>query len=324
MLHRTIRRLTLLGAAIALFAAFAAPQANAATEVETLNPIHIAPHSVILRGSFYHEGGQGFAGFLYGPTKEYGSESEAKVVNTAPGKYQVTVRITGLDAHTTYHTMFAVYAQNKATGEYQYWYGGTRQFTTAQPLFSSELYPAQLTGGDFVTDKLAFGVEKQTFQCNNGIGFDGELTAITGSISLAPSFTGSDCWLGGVQATVTTNGCAFVFNAGTGTSGNMNLDCPSGKSLEVSSVICKFSIPSQTGVGTVEPSIYNEGVAHQQGLTFDLDVSDLDYVKTHDGLLCKFVGTGAKDDGTITGGVGVAGTFDDGEMERRVDLGYVQ
>ncbi len=287
-------RFRLISVAVALATALMAVSAGsalAATEAKTLSATDLTPHGAVLQGEVSLNEQSALAGFEYGETAAYGSDVEAPQIPKKTGWGSASAPVSGLEPGTTYHYRFVAWVGNG------YIYGQDKTFTTAQPIFTSPAYPASLSVKD-PGDPLVVGVENGNLTCD--VDLEGTMTAAGESISMTPSFSG--CLLVGVSASVSANGCSYVFHAGGGTSGTLDIACPEGKAITVSAGNCAMAIPAQTGLSAVALG-YTKTVAEGfiVGYTFDLGIDGLKYEKTKDGLLCGFNGTGVKEDGSFTG-----------------------
>lgn len=148
------------------------------------------------------------------------------------------------------------------------------------------------------------------------IGFEGSLMTSCKKSTFAGSLSGSSTSLtlnatlsecaafGFAAATLNTNGCQWVFDAGTGASdeftGTMGFSCPAGKAMTVSGGNCEIQIGSQTGLSPVKYA--NLTTASPKALTIGFEVKGLTYTKSKDGFACPLNGTGVSTNGVIVGG----------------------
>jgi len=289
-----------------------ANSAGAAVQVQTLEAVDVGPHSVTLQGKIFREGQSAVAGFEYGDTTAYGSESDITTVPIGSGWYYVSSVITGLKPAKTYHFRFGAYAE-------KYYFGEDATVTTPYPIFTAARYPAELKGVGLIADPPVIGLENGDFTCTTTT-VTGKKNLATASVTLTPSFSG--CAMLGVNATVTTNGCNYVVTASYGISDSVSIDCPGGKALEVTAGTCAIAIPSQTALANVEAGVFTQN-GNPSMWRLRLDVSGIDYTKTKDGTFCKFNGTGSREDGTYLGTIDIAGTYvDDLGGEEAISLGF--
>jgi hypothetical protein len=238
-------------------------------------------------------------GFEYGLTTAYGSESNITEIGGGALWQGAGAKIEGLQPKTTYHYRLLAMNDDGTT------FGADGTFTTlGPPTFQADKYPASLSLSQGETgEDLVLSMEgKLKFQCTS-VGGSGQLSAASSTLTISPSFSG--CKLAGISATaVNTNGCTLQFDAGTsvGLASTMDLACPAGKALEVIAGSCQISVPAandiQSTPGNFDGDVY-----------FEVNGSGLEYVKTKDGLLCPFSGTGAKTDGSLTGRLSVSATY---------------
>ena len=148
------------------------------------------------------------------------------------------------------------------------------------------------------------------------IGFEGALMTSCGTANFEGTLSGSSKSLstsvtlavcaafGFTTATVNTNGCGYVFNAGTGSGGSstgtIDVSCPAGKVITASGGNCEIQIGPQTGIGPVGYSSQTEKGA--KVVTIGFEAKSFAYTKTKDGLACPLNGTGSNTDGIIVGG----------------------
>lgn len=308
---KRLRRIPVTLGLAGLLMAISAGSASAAVEATTVEADYVGAHSAQLVGKVFLEEQEALVGFQYGETKEYGLETETKAVPKHSGWYNVSIRIKDLEPNTEYHFRFAAVAGTKGT----LYYGSDMKFTTAHPIFETELYPAMLKTGVSSENPLTIGFENGlSFTCKWSY-FNGEMKKDAESFTLVPQTFKECTGVNFVGAKVSWNGCNFVFHAGSGTSGTMDLACPAGKSVLINAGPCSVWIPAQSGLGDVDGALYSfllGGVREVTFLTQSLDVSGLEYTK-YDGILCPFKGSGTVADGTYTGDVSVFAEYEEGE-----------
>jgi hypothetical protein len=74
----------------------------------------------------------------------------------------------------------------------------------------------------------------------------------TTEVTVTPAY--SECTFLGVPTVVNTNGCDYTFTQPTGTgpyTGQVDISCPTGKTIEFEATGCRIRVGSQTGLGTV-------------------------------------------------------------------------
>lgn len=146
--------------------------------------------------------------------------------------------------------------------------------------FTSTKYPATVTGSQTSSAVFEFGTLKVTCSVTK---LNGELTAASEVLSLAPSYEG--CTSGGTAAEVKPNGCTYRMHAPpTGSEeGSTDILCPEGKSLEVNALTCtiKYSAPQ---------TLKHVFIQNTEGPTSDLDIhvtlTSVEATVTKDNILC--------------------------------------
>ncbi len=313
MLHGSIRKLALVSSIVALFAAISATSAAALPfEVETQAATNVGSYSATLNGRVFNSNGrEGIAGYEYGTTTAYGKETTGVYITGKKGWIDVPVTIEGLQPNTTYHFRFGA-----VTNPGEVTMGADATFTTLPKAKfatgTSTGYPLDVSLASLASKPLSFGIEGGSFSCKT-LTAAGSITAgdvifgKSAQVTLTPSF--ADCTaLGLLEVAVNTNGCSFVLHAGdSGTAtGEMDIACPSGKAIDVVAGSCKFSLSPQTGLAPITEA--NDVSTAPDSVSVGANAGGLDYVKTQDGMLCPFSGTGAKSDGTLTGSASLTGS----------------
>lgn len=284
-------------------------------EAETLTATSVGAYSATLNGSIFKKyKAFGMAGYEYGTTTEYGSESEPIFLTGESGTIEVPFTVEGLEPNTTYHYRVGVVGNNGKV-----FYGKDLTVTTAQhalfapsPLLGS--YPLLFELESIEDDPITFELEGGDFSCESLTAVGTETFSLldvgkgnTTKVAMAPSF--EDCVAGlGWPATVDVNGCEFVLRAGdSGTaSGALDITCPEGESIEVTAISCEFSIPAQGSLTPVSET--NDDSTESDSVRVEPDAGGVTYVKEHDGYFCPFNGTGAMNDGALSGGVALMGS----------------
>ncbi len=102
--------------------------------------------------------------------------------------------------------------------------------------FTADSYPAHLHGTAIAGKENSFTAGESVYKCSSST-YTGELTAKSTDLTLQPTFSG--CLQGASPATITWNGCDYVFHSGEGTETEFpvttDLDCPEGKRIEIHS-----------------------------------------------------------------------------------------
>jgi hypothetical protein len=129
----------------------------------------------------------------------------------------------------------------------------------------------------------------------------GTLNEPSQTLLLKPTTTECKAF-GFLSATVTTEGCSYLYHVTTKTAvdkyqAHVDLTCPAGQSIKITSGTCKVEIKPQTGLTTVD---FENMTASPSDLTMTDTVSGVAYTVTQDGFGCSFAGTGNKTGATFT------------------------
>lgn len=322
---RHLRRIPVTLGLAGILMAISASSASAAVEAVTVEATDVGAHSARLVGKVFLEEQQAYGGFEYGETKEYGLETETKEIPKHSGWRYVSIRIKDLEPNTEYHFRFGAMVGKQG----KLYYGSNVKFTTDHPIFEAEVYPAVLDTSVSSENQLTIGLENgHTITCDWS-SFAGEMKKDAESFTLVPDEFKECTAVGFIGAKVTWNGCNFVFHAGSGTSGTMDLACPEGNSVVVKAGTCVVTIPAQGDLGDVDGTIDNYFVgAFEREVRFliqSFDISGLEYTK-HDGFLCALKGSGTLTDGIYTGDVAVYAEYVEDpvfEIVEEISLDYV-
>lgn len=172
--------------------------------------------------------------------------------------------------------------------------------------FTAAEYPAFMSAEPSTAGAPVFGFEGgQKAECEFA-GFGGEIGAATSELKLSPGLGG--CTAFGAEASIELNGCEFAFHPGTGSgdkfTGTFDVVCPAGKKTVVSGNTCEVQIGAQTGLGPVAYERITAAEPDEVEADFQMkSTAGFAYTKTADGASCPLAGTGAKTDGTVTGGL---------------------
>jgi hypothetical protein len=233
----------------------------------------------------------------------HGNATTLKAIGSQHGEVQVSQAIGGLAPNTAYH--YRVVSESPTGISY----GEDRALELHGPRFEAASYPAALSGSQAPAAKLTLNTEGGKVSCNKAT-LAGEMSAAATSLALVPSFSECEAF-GFTEATVNANGCAFVPRLGATVwgsryPGTMDVECPAGKAIEVSSFNCALTIPAQSGLGGVVAEGSSATTPPQLALT--AAISKIKYTKTKDGTFCPFTGTGTKEDGVLAGVATVSAT----------------
>jgi hypothetical protein len=171
------------------------------------------------------------------------------------------------------------------------------------PLFHAEMADTTLTGsqGQLVANVLT--TDMGELKCND-VTFSGTTPGVTfATLTLKPKYT--QCQLGGENAVVTENGCAYLFHLGESTEpieAKMDIECPDGQRLVIHIPECTTTIPPQAGLQTV--TFTNEGENTTRSIIADLNIAGFHYVEHGAGCANETVTT---ENGTYTGEITVTG-----------------
>lgn len=254
----------------------------------------LLPHKVGLKTSVYTQWGEkALAGFQYGLTTAYGSESPIQTVqeNFLELPEPVNATIEGLTPSTTYHYQAGVL--NSFGSDL----GADRTFTTPpMPKFKAKKYPAY----PYVSGTtLNIDFEGSQLYCSKGTISNGEGVLNSSSSTLKLPVAYSECTaFGFYNGKVEMNGCAYVIHPGEVAvkgAGELDIVCPEGKVIEVEGGTCKTSIPAQSG----RPVTIGNTGSEPQGVSLLAYGMPLEYTKVKDGFLCPLLGTGPKQDGLM-------------------------
>jgi hypothetical protein len=167
--------------------------------------------------------------------------------------------------------------------------------------FEAESYPVKVLSGQ--EGKHVLGVEDElSVECSVAT-FEGEMDIWTETEEVTPTY--KECKAFGLSATVTANGCTYVFHAGAELAeagdfeGTMDIKCPSGQKIAVTAGTCEVQVGAQEGLGKVEYDDLTE--ASPEELKLSTSLTKLKYNKSKDGVGCPLTGTGEKENGTYSG-----------------------
>jgi hypothetical protein len=168
--------------------------------------------------------------------------------------------------------------------------------------FEAGGYPAAVVGEQQGPHKFTITGGKWAIECEEAA-FTGQLSEPEETPDLTPEYEG--CLLGGlVSTTIANNGCAYRLHANEEVvadefAGTVDLVCPEGQKLTMTSFTCKVQIPGQSGIGEV--AFRNEVESSPTDVTLEMTLTGLEYT-TQSGLFCPLP-TGEAGDGTYDGAV---------------------
>jgi hypothetical protein len=162
----------------------------------------------------------------------------------------------------------------------------TASAAIAIPQFTASSYPAQTTA----TGIAFLNTEAGWTECDVHV-LGHSISASSSTHTLTKTY--SNCVaFGFLNATVNTEGCAYVLHATEQVSGgvyNHHVDvvCPAGKSIKIEASTCKAEVKAQNNRTTVTTTNSGGSVTVQPNVKLDM-------VVTQDGFGCPFGGTGTK------------------------------
>lgn len=172
---------------------------------------------------------------------------------------------------------------------------------SANPLFHIEMEDTTLTGGQITPNVLTTDLGEMECEVVHYDGTQGPFTSTT--LTLTPTF--EKCKIGGINTTVTMNGCSYVFHLAQNTENfeaKMGIECPAGQKFVIHTPECAITIPPQGPKAAV--TFTNENEAATRSLIIDLNVGGIEYVEH--GAACASE-TEATANGTFAGQATVTG-----------------
>lgn len=115
-------------------------------------------------------------------------------------------------------------------------------------------------------------------------------------MTITPSFEGCTCL--GVACTIDTNGCDFVVRIGTPPKGTVDLVCPEGKEMTLTSSKCTIHVKPQTGIGAITYKDLGAGTTRE--IELNLELLGIHYSHTEGTGIGRCV-TGTGSTGTLWG-----------------------
>lgn len=168
---------------------------------------------------------------------------------------------------------------------------------------SSEATPTILSGKKS-GEKETFGTAVGSSSCK-GATYLGEMVGTeVAELSLTPTY--SECNIVGVAATFDVNGCSYNFEpvAKSNFEASVDLVCPAGKQMEITSTPCKITIPPQEDLQTV--TFANVGSGATRELSVSLNLANIAYEEHKSGIL-PCTSTVPKTNGTYKGSILITG-----------------
>jgi hypothetical protein len=101
------------------------------------------------------------------------------------------------------------------------------------------------------TTEQVFTTTSGTVRCTGATQVGSFTTASFTSLTVTPSYSGCKAF-GFLSATVDTEGCTYTFTGNaSGSTANVDINCPAGKEIHVTTSGCVLHVPAQTNVGHV-------------------------------------------------------------------------
>jgi len=180
---------------------------------------------------------------------------------------------------------------------------------SANPLFHTEFAGTTLTGGQTGIVANVLKTDLGEMKCKV-VQFGGSQAAqTTTTMTLNPKY--EECKIGGSNATVTLNGCAYTFHLeeqAEPVEARMGIECPfAGGKIEIHVGECTITVPAQEPRKTV--TFTNEGEGTTRSVVADLNVSGIHYIEHGAGCASETVTT---ENGTYTGVITVKGEDSEG------------
>jgi hypothetical protein len=146
---------------------------------------------------------------------------------------------------------------------------------SADPEFHILMEDTTLTGAQITPNVLTTDLGEFKCETIKYVGTQGPFTSET--LTLKPIF--EKCKFGAENATVTVNGCAFLFHLAHEEpfEAFMDIECPAGEKLVIHTPGCSTTIPPQNGLKNV--TFTNEGEMNTRALKIDLNVEGIDYIE---------------------------------------------
>jgi hypothetical protein len=184
--------------------------------------------------------------------------------------------------------------------------------------FKSEKAPVTLTGTQGATLDT-FSTHAGNVKCTTATYKGTQSTTSTTTIQVAPTYSG--CTFVGLNSTITTNGCEYLFHvpatAGV-TTGTVDIVCPGTNEITVTApnpalgkAKCIVHVPPQTGLGVVTYSNLGSGTTRE--VKVEVNLTGLKYSQTAG--VAESGNCETKDNtttGTYVGGATVTGEVDGG------------
>lgn len=127
-------------------------------------------------------------------------------------------------------------------------------------LFVAEQYPVMLLAHQSEANDFEIGSSK--VECTTALFSSGSISGPTEEVLVHPSYSGCTAF-GFVGATVKTEGCNYILHI----SGVVDIECETGKKIEIVASTCTVKVPAQTGLKEV-------GYSNIAGPPMEVNVED--------------------------------------------------
>jgi len=183
---------------------------------------------------------------------------------------------------------------------------------SAVPQFTASSYPATVTGAAKKGSEV-FTTEAGKVECASHF-VSHSLSGASSTLTVTPHYT--ECTAFGLNATVNTEGCTYVFHATEQVepgvyNSHVDVVCPTGQSIKIvaGGGLCRAEVKGQVK-SEAHPEAINQNLTTVKttnlaggSVTVEPNVSNIAYTVTTDGFGCPFSGTGNKTGATYTGHV---------------------
>ena len=191
-------------------------------------------------------------------------------------------------------------------------------------------YPTVITGIDDQVEhgklvKLVIGNGARSVECTVDT-LEATLTAETTAVTTTPTY--DECFANTdtkIPATVTMNGCDYVLEATSKTTGQATVKCPEGKQIEVhiyenaakhaeNKPLCTYDIKAQPALPGVGIETKNVGTATED-LTLNLQVKEIKTLSTIGSAIVCGIASGTTGNSTLSGSYTATGETDNAAKE---------
>jgi hypothetical protein len=167
------------------------------------------------------------------------------------------------------------------------------------------VYPATVTGVHLTNQVFKFHVEtgKNNELICKKASFSGTLGKASGALTIHPIY--EECTFSGINATVNTEKCNYIFNSGAKINpdeyaGTLDIECEPNQFINVVTTTCEIHITPQNGLKEI---VLIDSTAAGNILT-EFNLTAFAYSITKDGVNCPLTGVENRVDGSTTKGTG--------------------